>query len=121
MRVCQLNTEKQKDAPLTLNFNADVIAGEIAAAIKAESLIFLTDVTGVSDKEGKILSQLLPAEAEALITSGVASGGMIPKIKSCLRALSTTGRTCIIDGRESHALLKETKGKGGGTIIGVQI
>lgn len=115
-----LNADRQTGAPLTLNFNADVIAGEIAAAINAESLIFLTDVTGVSDKEGKILPQLSPAEAEALITSGVASGGMIPKIKSCLRALSAAAKTCIIDGRESHALLKEIKGEGSGTTIGVK-
>lgn len=115
-----LNADRQKGAPLTLNFNADVIAGEIAAAIKAERLVFLTDVAGVSDREGKLLPHLSPADAEALITSGVASGGMIPKVRACLRALSATARTCIIDGRKSHALLEEIKGEGRGTIIGVQ-
>ncbi|MFC1987154.1 acetylglutamate kinase [Chloroflexota bacterium] len=105
------------NVPRMLNFNADIVAGEIAAAVAAERLIFLTDVAAVSDEQGKLLSQLLPAEAEALVTSGVASGGMIPKIKACLRALSNTTTTSIIDGRQPHALIKEIKGKGVGTII----
>ncbi len=105
------------DTPRTLNFNADVVAGEIAAATAAERLIFLTDVAGISDEQGKLLTQLSPSEAEALVTSGVASGGMIPKIKACLRALSNTSTTCIIDGRQPHALLKEIEGKGVGTTI----
>jgi len=100
-----------------LNFNADIVAGEIAAAIAAESLIFLTDVAGVSDKSGQRLPRLSPGEAAALITSGVASGGMIPKIKACLRALTNTTTTCIIDGRQPHALLREIEGEGGGTTI----
>jgi acetylglutamate kinase len=100
-----------------LNFNADVVAGEIAAATAAERLIFLTDVAGISDHSGKLLSQLSPSEAEALVASGVASGGMIPKIKACLRALSNTATTCIIDGRQPHALLKEIEGECGGTVI----
>ena len=103
--------------PRTLNFNADVVTGEIAAAISAEKLVFLTDVAGVCDQSGKLLPQLLPSEAEALMASGVASGGMIPKVKACLRALSNTKITCIIDGRQPHALLKEIEGKGGGTTI----
>ena len=105
-------------APLMLNFNADVIAGEIAAAIGAEKLIFLTDVAGVCEPSGKLLPRLSPDEAEALIASGVASGGMIPKIKACLRALARTATTGIIDGRQPHALLKKIEGKGSGTVIG---
>lgn len=104
-------------APPVLNFNADFVAGEIAAAIGTERLIFLTDVAGICDQAGKLLSQLSPREAEALMSSGIASGGMIPKIKACLTALSTTATTCIIDGRQPHALLQEIEGKGGGTII----
>ena len=112
-----LNAEKSAKAPKVLNINADAVAGEIAAAIAAERLVFLTDVAGVSDKSGKVLSRLSPAEAEALLASGVASGGMIPKIKACLRALSGTKITRIIDGRQPRALLNEIEGKGGGTTI----
>jgi len=111
--------DRPPDTPPTLNFNADVVAGEIAAATGAERLIFLTDVPGVSDRSGKLLPRLSPSEAEALIATGVASGGMIPKVRACLRALSATSTTCIIDGRQPHALLKEIEGKGGGTVIGV--
>lgn len=111
------SSARPDDAPATLNFNGDVIAGEIAAASGAERLIFLTDVTGIRDQEGKLLTRLSASEAEALIASGVASGGMIPKIKACLKALTNTGATCIIDGRQSHALLKEIKGASSGTTI----
>ncbi len=100
-----------------LNINADDVAGEIATAIGAEKLIFLTDVVGVCDQSGKLIPQLSPGEAEALVASGVASGGMIPKIRACLRALSNTLTTCIIDGRQSHALLREVEGGSSGTTI----
>jgi acetylglutamate kinase len=113
-----LHVGKAEKAPGVLNINADAVAGEVAAAIGAERLIFLTDVAGVSDQSGNLLAHLSPDEAEALLTSGVASGGMIPKIKACLRALSGTSLTRIIDGRQPHALLNEIKGKGGGTTIG---
>jgi len=110
--------DRQDDEPLTLNYNADVVAGEIAAATGAERLVFLTDVEGVSDESGKLLPTLSPDEAAALLASGVASGGMIPKIKACLTALSANSVSCIIDGRQPHALLKEIQGKGRGTSIG---
>jgi len=115
--------DRPADAPLTLNFNADIVAGEIAAAIDAERLIFLTDVAGICDDSGKLLPQLSPGEAEALVASGVASGGMIPKVKACLTALSNTSTTrrvlstCIIDGRQSHALLRAMEGSDAGTTI----
>jgi acetylglutamate kinase len=109
--------DRSANAPATLNFNADVVAGEIAAAMAAERLIFLTDVAGISDQSGKFLSQLSSSEAEALMTSGAASGGMMPKIRACLRALSNTATTCIIDGRQPHALLREIKEGGSGTTI----
>jgi acetylglutamate kinase len=111
------HTGKPEKAPKALNINADAVAGEIAAAIGAERLIFLTDVVGVCDQSGNLLPCLSPDEAEALVTSGVASGGMIPKIKACLKALAGTATTCIIDGRQQHALLNEIRGKGGGTTI----
>ncbi len=109
--------ERPTKTPATLNFNADIVAGEIAAAMETERLIFLTDVAGINDRSGKVLPRLSPAEAEALIASGIASGGMIPKVKACLRALSNTSTTCIIDGRQPHALLKEIEKEGGGTVI----
>jgi acetylglutamate kinase len=113
-----LHAAKSAKAPKVLNINADAVAGEIAAAISAERLIILTDVVGVCDRSGNLLPHLSPGEAEALLASGVVSGGMIPKIKACLRALSGTPLTRIIDGRQPHALLREIKGKGGGTTIG---
>jgi acetylglutamate kinase len=109
--------DRPTDAPPTLNFNADVVAGEIAAAISAERLIFLTDVAGILDQSGKLLPRLSPHEAEALMASGVASGGMIPKIRACLRALSAAATTCIIDGRQPHALLQAIQKRSGGTVI----
>jgi len=109
--------DRPDEAPPMLNINGDPVAGEIAAAIGAERLVFLTDVVGICDSSGKLLPQLSPSEAEALMTSGVASGGMIPKIRACLRALSTTSTTRIIDGTQPHALLKEIEGQNGGTTI----
>ncbi len=110
--------DKPDGAPLLLNINGDTVAGEIAAAIGAEKLIFLTDIDGIHDDSGRFLPRLSPDEAEALLVSGVASGGMIPKIKACLRATSNTATECvIIDGRQSHALLREIEGKSIGTTI----
>ncbi len=111
------SVDKPDEAPGILNINGDPLAGEIAAAIGAEKLIFLTDVAGILDKSGKLLPRLSPDEAQALVVSGVASGGMIPKIKACLGALTNTSTTCIIDGRQPHALLREITSSGSGTII----
>jgi acetylglutamate kinase len=101
-----------------LNINADLVAGEIAAAIGAENLIFLTDVPGIRHQTGDIIPRLSPEKAQILIDSGVISEGMIPKAKACIRALPNTPITCIIDGREPHALLKNMKGEARGTTIG---
>ncbi len=111
------SVDRPDKAPQIVNINADTAAGEIAAAIGAERLIFLTDVVGICDRSGRLLPRLSPDEAKALIASGVASGGMIPKINACLKALSNTSATCIIDGRQSHALLREIEGRGSGTTI----
>ena len=100
-----------------LNVNGDEAAGEIATAIGAEKLVFLTDVAGICDSSGKLIPKLSPQEARSLIDSGVASGGMIVKIEACLRALGTVPITRIIDGRIPHALLKEIEGRGEGTTI----
>ena len=100
-----------------VNTNADIVAGEIAAAIGAKSLIFLTDVSGICDQAGNLLPRLSLEEAEALVASGVASGGMVPKVRACLKALSGNAATCVIDGRQPHALLKEIEEGGLGTTI----
>jgi acetylglutamate kinase len=109
--------DRPDDAPLIINLNGDPVAGEIAAALGAARLVFLTNVAGICDQSGKVISRLSTAEAVALMTSGVASGGMIPKINACLRALTSTAITRIIDGRQPHALIKEVEGQGGGTTI----
>ena len=106
------------EGPLLLNVNADIAAGEIAAALAAEKLIFLTDIAGICDKSGKVIDKLDTSEAEALITSGVATSGMIPKIRSGIRALDRARQSRIIDGRQPHALIKEIEnGEGGTTIV----
>lgn len=92
----------------TYNINADIVAGRIAGALKAEKLILLTDVEGVLDKNKKLISTLSIKEAKALIKKGIASGGMIPKLECCLDALSNgVSKAHIIDGRVEHAVLLE--------------
>ncbi|MFC1956979.1 acetylglutamate kinase [Chloroflexota bacterium] len=109
--------DKPDGAPPMLNVNGDTVAGEIAAATKAEKLIFLTDVAGIKDEAGKLITELTAGSAEALIASGTVSGGMIPKIRACLRALAQGSTARIIDGRKPHALLREIEGDGVGTTI----
>jgi acetylglutamate kinase len=109
--------DKPDGAPLMLNVNGDTVAGEIAAATKAKRLIFLTDVPGIKDQSGKLITELSPNEAEALIASGTVSGGMIPKIRACLRALSHCSEARITDGRKPQALLREIEGGGFGTTM----
>ncbi|MBC8413608.1 MAG: acetylglutamate kinase [Nitrospira sp.] len=92
----------------TLNINADYVAGEIAAALNAEKLILLTDVEGIKDKKGNLLSSLSKLKIKTLIANGTISGGMLPKVQSCQSALAGgVGKTHIIDGRVPHALLLE--------------
>jgi acetylglutamate kinase len=100
-----------------LNVNGDTAAGEIAAALKAEKLIFLTDVPGLYDISKKLIHKLNPQDARELIDYGVASGGMVAKIEACLVAMTKVPVTRIIDGRAPHALLDEIEGKGDGTTI----
>ncbi|MCK4221913.1 MAG: acetylglutamate kinase, partial [Dehalococcoidia bacterium] len=105
------------DGVSLLNVNGDAAAGEIAAAIGAEKLVFLTDVDGIHDDSGKSIARLTPAEAQNMIGSGTASGGMIPKIEACLKALTAVRQARVVDGRASHALLKEIQNGSGGTTI----
>lgn len=92
----------------TYNINADVAAGQIAGAIKAAKLILLTDVEGVKDESGKLLSVLEAARAKKMIAGGSISEGMIPKVECCIEALGAgVGSAHVIDGRVRHALLLE--------------
>ncbi|MFQ5847792.1 MAG: acetylglutamate kinase [Candidatus Methylomirabilales bacterium] len=96
------------DEGITYNINADLAAGEIAAALGAEKLIFLTDMDGILDQVGRLLSTLGRGEVEKLVEAQVISRGMIPKVKACLRALEGGVRkTHIINGTIPHALLLE--------------
>ncbi len=109
--------DRADGTPQILNINGDTMAGEIAAAIKAKKLIFLTDVAGIKDQSGRLITKLTPDEAEALLASGTVSGGMIPKIRACLRASTHASVARIIDGRKPHAVLGEIEAKGVGTTI----
>jgi acetylglutamate kinase len=92
----------------TYNINADLVAGEVAAALGAEKLIHLTDVQGILDGRGRLISTLAGKDAERLMQEGVIDGGMLPKVESSLRALrGGTAKAHIIDGRQPHAILLE--------------
>ncbi len=95
-----------------LNVNADTAAVEIAVALGAERLVFLTDVAGIRGADGAVVRRLLPDEARAWIASGVINGGMIPKVEACIRALVGTGGAQIVDGRQPHVLLAALAGRG---------
>ena len=92
----------------TYNINADTAAGAIAAALNVTRMLMLTDVTGVLDQKGKLISSLTISQAEALIHDGTISGGMIPKVKTCIDAVQGGAEGAVImDGRAPHALLVE--------------
>lgn len=98
-----------------LNINGDTVAGELAWALGAERLIFLTDVPGVMDGNGRVLARLDRRRARLLLGSEVVKGGMIPKLEACLRALEQSAAADIVDGREPGALLECVAGQGRGT------
>jgi len=100
-----------------LNVNADTVAGEMACALQARALIFLTDVPGILDEGGIALGRQHAREMQALLTRGVVSGGMIPKVKACVRALEAVQEAHIIDGHTPHALLECLRGHVRGTTI----
>ena len=98
----------------TFNVNADLAAGFIARALGAEKLMLLTDVEGVQDADGKLITNLTPASARSEIESGAIRGGMIPKIDCCIQAVEHgVASTHVIDGRIPHALLLEIFTDGG--------
>jgi acetylglutamate kinase len=107
------------DAGETYNINADIVAGEVAAALHADKLLLLTDVEGVLGVDKKLINAMNDKEAMKLIEDGVVEGGMFPKVKCCLKALKCgVKKAHIIDGRLRHAILLEVfTDKGIGTEI----
>jgi acetylglutamate kinase len=103
----------------TYNINADTAAGAIAAAMGATRLLLLTDVRGVLDKQGALIEELTVAEAQGLMKDGTISGGMIPKIETCIDAVEGgVEAVVILDGRVRHAVLLELFTEhGAGTLI----
>ena len=103
----------------TLNINADFVASSIASALKAEKLMLLTDVPGLLDAKGNVISTIKKARIDKLVKDGTISGGMLPKVMACLNAiLNGVGKTHIVDGRVPHCLLLEIFTKEG---VGTEI
>ncbi len=103
----------------TYNINADTVAGALAGALKAKRMLLLTDVVGVLDKDGELIRQMTVKEAQAAIKSGVATGGMIPKLETAIAAVEAgVEAVVILDGRKPHAMLVELFTEhGAGTLI----
>ena len=102
----------------TYNINADTVAGAVAGAVKAKRFLLLTDVAGVLDSEKRLISELSAAQARRLIKEGTVSGGMIPKVETCLGAVDGGVEAAVIlDGRVPHAILLELFTEGAGTLI----
>ncbi len=103
----------------TFNVNGDTAAGAIAAALKADRLLLLTDVSGVKNENGEVVTQLTPADVRGMIAKGTISGGMIPKVETALAAVEGGVRaTVILDGRQPNACLLELfTDHGAGSII----
>lgn len=92
----------------TFNVNADDVAASVAASLKAEKFILLTDVAGINDKKGEIIATVRKKEIKKLIDDDVVSGGMLPKVQACKRALDGgVSKAHIVDGRVPHCLLLE--------------
>tara|TARA_B100001179_G_scaffold222313_1_gene198625 strand:- start:758 stop:1666 length:909 start_codon:yes stop_codon:yes gene_type:complete len=104
---------------ITYNINADTAAGAIAESLKAKRLLILTDVQGVLNSENNLIEEIEKKEVESMIKVGVVSGGMIPKLNTCIHALEKgVGATVIVDGRNKHAVLLELFTEhGAGTLI----
>lgn len=114
--VAPLGVSREGD---TYNVNADTFAGELAAKMLAKRLLLLTDVEGVLDKKGKLIEQLTINEARTLIEDGTISGGMIPKVESCIQVVQNgVEAVVIINGKAPHAVLLELYTEhGAGTLL----
>jgi acetylglutamate kinase len=90
------------------NINADVVAAKLAGVLQTEKLLVLTNIPGVLDKNGQLLTELTPRQIDALVADGTISGGMLPKLSGALDAVkSGVGAVHIIDGRVAHSMLLE--------------
>ena len=103
----------------TYNINADTMAGAVAAALDAARLFLLTDVAGVLDRQGELLTDLTPGDIPPLQASGTITGGMIPKLETCVAAVEAgVDAAVILDGRVPHAMLLEIfTRRGVGTLV----
>jgi acetylglutamate kinase len=103
----------------TYNINADTMAGAVASALRAARLFLLTDVPGVLDRQGELLTDLDPTKIQALVEEGTISGGMIPKLETCVKAVQEgVDAAVVLDGRIPHAMLLEIfTSKGAGTLV----
>jgi acetylglutamate kinase len=106
----------------TYNVNADTVAGAMAGALKAKRMLLLTDVAGVLDENGELIRQMNVKQARGLIASGVATGGMIPKLETAIAAVEAgVEAVVILDGRKPHAMLVELFTEhGAGTLVCAQ-
>jgi acetylglutamate kinase len=107
------------DDGLTYNINADTVAGAVAGKLAAKRMLLLTDVAGVLDANKELIRQMTVSEARELINTGVAVGGMIPKLETAIEAVeSGVEAVVILDGRRPHAMLVELFTEhGAGTLV----
>jgi len=117
--VAPVAVEWRGEAPTgqLLNINADTAAGAVAEALAARWLVFLTDVPGIRDEDGRTVSMLSAAQAATLTGAGVIEGGMIPKVEACLGAAGSGCRSVIADGRRAGALVEAIEERTG-TVVG---
>ena len=101
------------------NINADIAAGAVAKALSSRRLLLMTNVEGVYDENKKLITEISADQADKMIKNKIINGGMIPKINTCIDAVSNGVRgVVIIDGRKSHSILHEIfSDKGAGTLI----
>lgn len=104
-----VSSESARD--VLVNVNADTVAGDVAGALRARAVYFLTDVDGVKGEDGQVLPELTPLECAALIERGVIAGGMIPKVRACLHAVERGVPARILNGAQPRAILEaESRG-----------
>jgi acetylglutamate kinase len=116
--VSPVSLNASDDQNRLININGDPVAGEIAASLNADKLIFLTDVPGIRDADGIFIKTANVRDAEALVSTGVANGGMVPKIRAAVRAATVGTVTSIVDGRQPNITYNEVTAGGLGTAIG---
>ena len=113
-----VRTDIESATELLLNVNADTVAGQVAAALNADRLVFLTDVEGVLDSSRRLIPRLTLRQTRGLLGSNIVAGGMVPKLEACITALDGGGVAQIVDGRRAHALVDLLSGEAMGTRVG---